>query len=342
MILCLGSAADPTFLHLLPALRARDRTVAVDVVQLLTSGGFVLDADAGTGTLRVPGTTVDLDDVTGVWVRVPGLLHDGLDAATTVRVGATTRALAATLGALAARVPVVNPPAADPTGFSKPVHLLHLAAAAGLPVPATCVTNDPAAARRFVDAHDGDVVSKGVSSTKTWARAWDEPVDGPRLPLVRHTPVQLQRRVHGPDVRVHTAGDRLFAEVIRSTDVDYRRRRGSSTFAPVTCPPDVAAGCRTLVRLLGAPLLGVDFKVDTATGRWVLLEANTMPCVQGYDVRTGGAIGAAVADLLTAPGSAPRSSAPATGAGHAHQPSRRPGVTTPRPAATAARAVAAS
>lgn len=300
MILCLGSAADATFLHLLPALRARTRTVAVDVVQLLTSGAFVLDADTGTGRLRTPGTTVDLEDVDGVWVRVPGLVHDGLDAATTARVHATTRALAATLGTLAGRVPVVNPPAADPTGFSKPVHLLRLAAAVGLPVPATCVTNDPATARRFVDTHDGDVVTKGVSSTKTWARAWDETVDGPRLDLVRTTPVQLQRRVHGPDVRVHTAGEQTFAEMIRSVDVDYRRRRGSSTFAPVDCPPDVAAGCRTLVRALGAPLLGIDLKIDTTTGRWVLLEANTMPCFQGYDSRAGGAIAAAVAELLTA------------------------------------------
>lgn len=306
MILCLGSAADPTFLHLLTVLRARTRTVAVDVVQLLTSGAFVLDADTGTGHLRVPGTSVDLDDVTGVWVRLPGLVHDGLDEATTARVGASTRALAATLGTLAARVPVVNPPAADPTGFSKPVHLLRLAAVAGLPVPATCVTNDPQVARRFVDAHAGDVVTKGVSSTKTWARAWDEAVDAPRLELVRGTPVQLQRRVHGPDVRVHTAGDRLVAEVIRSVDVDYRRRRGSSTFAPVDCPHDVAEGCRTLARLTGAPLLGVDFKIDATTGRWVLLEANTMPCFQGYDVRAGGAIGDAVADLLTAPGTPER------------------------------------
>lgn len=302
MILCLGSAADPTFLHGLSALRrTREDVRAVDVVQMILSGGFVLDAaDPLASHLDVGGDRYRFADVTGAWVRIPDLVHEGLDDETVRRTWSTTRALSATLAALASTgVPVVNPPSADLTGFSKPVHLLHMAARAGFRVPETCVTNVPERVRAFVAEHDGDVITKGVSSAKTWARAWDATIDEDRLDLVRATPIQLQRRVHGPDVRVHTVGHDLFAELIHSEDVDYRRVRGRSRFVATTCPPDVAAGCCALVDLTGAPLLGVDFKVDDRDGRWLFLEANTMPCFQGYDARAGGAIGSSLAHYVT-------------------------------------------
>jgi hypothetical protein len=53
-----------------------------------------------------------------------------------------------------------------------------------------------------------------------------------------------------------------------------------------------------LSQSMNCPLLGVDFKIDATSGAWVFLEANPMPCFQGYDMRCGGAIGTAILDYL--------------------------------------------
>lgn len=301
MILALGSAADSTFLHLLGALRRRTRDVAaVDVVQLAADGGYVLDADDPTrSVLRVAGREHALRDVDACWVRLPGLTYDGLADEKAALVNATTRALSFTALALARRgVPVVNPPTVDPSSFSKPAHLLHLAHRVGFEVPVTCVTNVPERALAFVDEHGGDVLYKGVSSMKTWARRWED-ADRDRLDAIRGTPVQLQRIVRGPDVRVHVAAGTVHAELIRSAELDYRPRGTRNTYAPVDPPPAVTEGCLRLSELLGAPLLGVDFKIDDERGAWVFLEANGMPCFEGYDRRAGGAISAALVEHLT-------------------------------------------
>lgn len=297
MILAVGVAADATFLHLLAHLRRHVAVAAVDLVHLTLSGSFRLDPeDVRASRLRAGRTTVRLADVEGVWVRLPDVREGAPDARARDRVAGVHHAVACALHEL--DVPVVNPPLVEPSNFSKPAHLLSLAALVGLPVPESCLTSSPERAAAFVAEHGGDVVSKGVSATKTWVRRWDPVTDPGRLHLAWSTPILLQRAVTGPDVRVHVAGAGIFAEQIDSAQVDYRVPGGRNDFSAVECPPHVAAACRALAGHLDAPLLGVDFKVDARDGSWVLLEANVMPCFQGYDRRAHGAISDALVELL--------------------------------------------
>jgi len=48
--------------------------------------------------------------------------------------------------------------------------------------------------------------------------------------------------------------------------------------------------CLAINRHLGVGLSGIDFKLEIATGKYFVQEANSMPGFQGYDVRSGGRI----------------------------------------------------
>ncbi|MFL5629622.1 MAG: hypothetical protein ACJ788_28960, partial [Ktedonobacteraceae bacterium] len=64
---------------------------------------------------------------------------------------------------------------------------------------------------------------------------------------------------------------------------------------------DIAEGCIAIAQDCQTPFLGIDFKIQQNSGIWFFLEANSMPCYQGYDQRAGGAISRAIAEWLTQP-----------------------------------------
>jgi hypothetical protein len=97
-------------------------------------------------------------------------------------------------------------------------------------------------------------------------------------------------------------GHQSFGELIDSPVLDYRTVRGVNNYRPLAPPRDVADGCARLAEHCGVPLLGIDFKIERATGAWFFLEANSMPCFEGYDERAGGAISRAIVDWLSAAG----------------------------------------
>ena len=300
MILCLGSAADETFLHMLVGLRQQKLpTVAVDVVHLARTGAFAIEPGrADRGMISVGRSTVRLSEITGCWIRLPDLQQPEAGVGTNPLPG-VQRALSVALHNLPIRS--VNPPLLDPSNFSKPAHMLYLAAEVGLEVPDSCVTNIPERAGAFVDRHDGQVVYKGTSSTKTWVRQWNEDFDRPRLELIGPTPVLFQRMIAGPDVRVHVAAGTIVAEKIVSASVDYRTSGARNQYSGIECPRDIADACIKLSAAMNCPLLGIDFKIDADSGKWVLLEANPLPCFQGYDARSGGRISRAIAAYLAGP-----------------------------------------
>jgi hypothetical protein len=132
---------------------------------------------------------------------------------------------------------------------------------------------------------------------KTWAVSWNPAEHEARLGLLKATPVLFQEKIEGPDVRIHTVGAMTFAERIESCELDYRTTKGNC-YQPITPPESILAGCTGLAEECNSPLLGVDFKIERATGVWYFLEANTMPCYEGYDRRAGGSISRAVAGWL--------------------------------------------
>ena len=300
MILCLGSAADLTFLHTLEALaHAGAAFDAIDLGQLAYSGTLEIPLDTpSAASIDLHGRRYSLGSYHSAYLRLPPLVEEAPEERLAHRAMAQYRALIQLVQA--APMYLVNTPGGDVSNAAKLLHAVSLAPVAGFRIPRSCLTRSSEQARAFVATCPSGAIYKGASGTKTWARAYDEDRDDGRLQLLGECPVLFQERIVGPDVRVHVVGARIFAELIDSPELDYRAARGNR-FSPIAPPPDIAAGCRALARECGKPFIGCDFKLDGATGEWFFLEANPQPGYDYYDARAGGAIARALVELLVDP-----------------------------------------
>lgn len=298
MILCVGLAADRTFCHTLAALASAG--VSCDVVELAQfslAGDFIYPLEAPSETrLILHGHIRQLASYRSAWVR----LHDISRAAPSPELCTRAAGIYLALGRLftEAELPVVNPPFADNSNFTKPFHSLQLARL-GWRTPRTCLTDDPDVAEEFIESCRYAVIFKGVSSMKTWASPYEDRRDRARLPLIRNCPVLLQERIDGPDVRVHVLGSHLFAEEIETEVVDYRLERRHASFRQIRLPLEICNRCFAVAELLRVPFLGIDLKRERSSGEWLILEANSMPGYEGYDRRARGAISRALVEWLT-------------------------------------------
>lgn len=195
---------------------------------------------------------------------------------------------------------VVNRPSAQASNGAKP-YQAQLIAAAGFAVPEILITNDPAAVLDFRARH-GRVVYKSMSGVRSIVSLLTD-LDLERLDQIRWCPVQFQAHVDGDDVRVHTAGEAVFAARIVSWATDYRYSGRSGGPAPVVEPyrlsDELAERCVALSRDLGLALAGIDLRIRP-DGEAVCFEVNPSPAFSYYEQSTGQPIAAAVAHLLTA------------------------------------------
>jgi glutathione synthase/RimK-type ligase-like ATP-grasp enzyme len=240
-----------------------------------------------TGWVDVRGRRLPLDDIHGIYLR-PGEAR-----------GRRALAASTTLLAVASSLPatVVNRPTAGRSNWSKPFQL-GLLRAAGLAVPDTLVTTDPAAARAFLHRH-GRVVYKSVSGVRSIVASLG-PGDADRLDAVTTGPVQLQQWIRGLDVRVHVIGDRWFATAVDSPADDYRYGALDGHEPAMTAYdlPD-GLGCLLvgLARSMGLLVAGADLRV-TPEGTWFAFEVNPSPGFTFYEDATGQPIAPAIAELL--------------------------------------------
>ncbi|HKA21078.1 MAG TPA: glutathione synthase [Blastocatellia bacterium] len=253
------------------------------------------------GYISGPDWRVDLDELTGVYVRYLGaegrMPVKGIDSDLSNSVYAECDSA---LIALLEYLPciVVNRSAGAMSNHSKPYQAL-LLRECGLLVPPTLVTSDPDEARRFYDESNGDVIFKSLSGIRSIVRRVRED-DLVRLSLLEHGPAQFQKFIPGENVRVHTVGDEAFATLVHSEAVDYRyaRREGQTVeMEPMTLPYDVLEGCRRIARRLDLLFAGIDFKL-TPDGDFYCFEVNPSPGFIFYEQHSGQPISAALADLL--------------------------------------------
>jgi glutathione synthase/RimK-type ligase-like ATP-grasp enzyme len=305
MILCVGLAADDTFVHTLLALkRAGVAFDALDLAQLTRSGRVEIPLkDLLSATFTLYGVPYVLGSYRSAWIRLLDISTGTRSLRLEHRAFGLYQALARLFNA--APLPIVNPPLRDGSNFAKLFHAVELASVGGWRIPRSCLTSDVLQARDFITSCVGDVIFKGASGVKTWATQYEPSLHEGRLPLIETCPVLFQERIDGPDVRVHVIGDRTFAEIIESPELDYRTVRCNS-YRPIALPQHIAVGCCALTRACSIPFLGVDFKLQRSSGDWFFLEANSLPCYQGYDRRTGGAISRAIVDWLSTPARAAR------------------------------------
>lgn len=178
-------------------------------------------------------------------------------------------------------VPIYNPMSAD-WRTDKPCQLA-LLRAAGLPVPETLWTNDPAALRRF--AAGRRLIYKPVyGGAATQELALSDLTDE-RLAALRHAPVTFQELLPGDNLRVYVLDDRVVAALkIVAAALDYRQNE--ETIEQVDLPPALAGQCVAAARAVGLRWTGIDLKED-AGGRPRFLELNASPMFLGFDARGG-------------------------------------------------------
>lgn len=306
MILLVGIPSEPPLEMVHDALRELGAPVLLLNQRHATecSIGFRSAPDPALpiqGELIIGGERVPLDAITGVYARPMDdtMLPEVADEPE----GSPVRARVRTLHDLLMRwldvAPgvIVNRPSPMASNGSKP-YQSRLIARAGIDVPTTLVTDDPAEVLAFVERHHR-VIFKSVSGVRSIVREVT-PEDAARVELVRTCPVQFQAYVPGVDVRVHVVGERVFATRALTDRTDYRyaaRQGGSTELEATTLDPKLEARCIRLAADLGLEFAGIDLRIDD-DGHAVCFEVNPCPAYSFYQAHTGQPIAQAVAEHL--------------------------------------------
>jgi glutathione synthase/RimK-type ligase-like ATP-grasp enzyme len=257
------------------------------------------------GCLRTSNGSVDLTDVSGVYVRYVNYrgqttqhAEAGLsDQEKKLATAEYQLSIMQLFDALPCTV--INRAHASTSNDSK-IYQAYLARSFGFETPRTLVTTIPDAAREFYESCDGKVIYKSLSSVRSIVHRMTVQDLGDRLDRLRNCPTQFQEVVEGIDIRVHVVGDEIFATEVISTADDYRyaRREGASLdLRPIEIPPPIADACRAFTRSLGLVLSGIDLR-RTGDGRYVCFEVNPSPGFIFYEANTGQPISTAIAHAL--------------------------------------------
>ena len=282
-----------------------------------------------TRTLTTADGTFDLERVTAVWYRrfhAGAALPQDLDDLRPACVEEARRTLFGMIAALPC--PHVDTLESVRRCDHKELQLVR-ARALGLDVPDTLFTNDPAAARAFFEAHNGNVITKMQSSfavqrdglehvvfTNTVEDHHLDDIDG-----LRFCPMTFQEHIEKRlELRATVVGDRVLcasvdSQVREDTRIDWRKdgRGLLHAWSKYALPRDVERNLLDLVHEIGLRFGACDLIV-TPSGRHVFLEVNAGGEWFWLDDLLG--IADALAGELTVPGSrARRRTGERTGAG---------------------------
>jgi MvdC family ATP-grasp ribosomal peptide maturase len=235
------------------------------------------------------GEQISSEEVRAVWARKlwPPRMNDDLDERyRSMCVNESAAALDGFLDALhSARW--VNDLACQREAENKQ-RQLRLAARAGLRVPRTVVTNDPAAARQFFAETDGQTVAKllrpvevsmdAVNPFVYTNRVCEEDLAGAET--LRHSPMVFQELIpKAYELRIACVAGRVFAGALNATGTsrghtDWRRASPEECrWQKAQLPAEVASSLQSLMSELGLVFGAVDL-ICTPAGEHVFLEVN--------------------------------------------------------------------
>ncbi|MFI6278751.1 ATP-grasp ribosomal peptide maturase [Streptomyces sp. NPDC050988] len=311
-VVVLTALDDLTADHVITELNGR----GVPVVRLDpgSPADVTFSAQAGSGwswhgPLSTPTRTLGLEDARAVYYRRPTgyLPPGGLEAQERDFAAVQFRhGLAGLLAALPGCL-YVNHPHLNSGAEFKPRQITE-AVLAGLDVPPTLVTNDPAAARSFTKEF-GPVVYKPLRSTAyreggelrtVWVRTVEADEIGDGVAACPHLFQQAVTKT--ADMRVAAVGERLFVTRI-TTEGDHLDWRldynliSCAPIDPIDVPAPVRQGIRSYLKAFGLVFGAFDFALE-ADGAWRFLECNPNGQWAFVDRDTTGAITCALADLL--------------------------------------------
>src|SRR2546423_2839076 len=178
---------------------------------------------------------------------------------------------------------------------NKPASLV-LAREAGLPIPATLVTNE---VERFGAGQLHSLVAKPVSGGD-----YCHPLAGAlnKAELrggLAAMPAIVQKRLVPPEVRIYLIGQFAFAFEVRSSSLDYRVNQDAELILLPEVPKELRM-LRKLMSRLGMDFGAADFKTDPDTGQLLFLELNSSPMFARFDQVSGGQLCAAIIHELEA------------------------------------------
>ncbi|MFF0625530.1 ATP-grasp ribosomal peptide maturase [Streptomyces sp. NPDC004296] len=261
------------------------------------------------GTLRNDRRTLDLASVRSVYYRRPTRPKFPTQMTAEARKVAETEARWG-FGGLLSALPCrwLPPPGKAADAEYKPLQL-RVAAAAGLRVPRTLITNDPEAARDFADSIGGPLVYKpffhvrgtvhGHTAAVYASIVPPEDLPHPDIATTAHLFQEWVPKAY--EVRLTVVDDRIFAaEIHAGSDagrIDWRSDYDSHTYRICEPPDDVAAGVLRMLDQLGLPYGAFDFVISPA-GDWHFLEVNPSGQYGFIEQATGLPITAAIGDYL--------------------------------------------
>jgi MvdC family ATP-grasp ribosomal peptide maturase len=239
--------------------------------------------------LTETGEQISADEVRAVWARKlwpPRMANDLDERYRSMCVGESAAALEGFLDALHSARWVNN--LDRQRNAENKQRQLRLAARAGLRVPRTLVTNDPAAARQFFAETDGQTVAKllrpidvSMDAVKPFvytSRVREEDLRGAEA--LRHSPMVFQELIpKAYELRVASVAGEAFAGALDATGTsrghtDWRRAApGECRWQKAQLPAEVASSLKVLMSELGLVFGAVDL-ICTPSGEHVLLEVN--------------------------------------------------------------------
>jgi glutathione synthase/RimK-type ligase-like ATP-grasp enzyme len=180
-------------------------------------------------------------------------------------------------------------------------------------IPATLITNDPSAARKFYYLHNRNIILKalhhhGVEVEGKLYSIYTHRITEQELSNLQdllYAPCILQQRLNKKsELRVTVVGDQVFAARLDVPDnlggYDDIHRLLSHNF-PITVYKDLANSisdrCVRLVKLLGLKYAAIDFVIDESN-RLVFLEANPICDWYWIESKTGLPITKSIVDLI--------------------------------------------
>lgn len=299
MILVYGQASAPAIASLVQALQGLAAPyllldpAALDQASLDISVG----PSGVSGALVVAGQALPLQDIRAVYARpLPPLLLDGAMAAN-AHAQTLHQQLLDWLDMASALV--VSRPAAMQASGSKPLQTQRIGEA-GFLVPATLVSSDPDAVRRFHREH-GRVVFTSISDADSCVTELDD-ARLSRMHGLAQLPTHFQALVPGVDICVHVVGGQVFAAkaIYETSSKPVLRPSGQDIlWAVTTLPGAVAAQCVAMSQSMGLPFAGIDLRLRP-DGAYVCFEVHPMPAFNAFEAQSGLPLTAALADLLIA------------------------------------------
>jgi glutathione synthase/RimK-type ligase-like ATP-grasp enzyme len=304
MILVCGGLADPVTRFLCERLKEHEADYRF-VDQRVFPSGYAVSCDWRNdrliGWFASTGWRIGFEELTGVYVRhlSPALRKvSSVDEPTTAQALHAENDLALESVFADLPCPVVNRFAGAISNESKPYQAL-LIRRSRLLIPATLITNDVSAARKFYDEFAGRVIHKSLSGESIGTRL----LNNDRLSRLfsdSRLPLQLQEFIPGTNIRVHVVGDQVIATRIWSDAVDYRfalRENSSLRMEPVSVPESVAEDCVRLTEEFGVLFSGIDLK-ETPAGDFYCFEINPSPGFSFFERITHQRISLALISLL--------------------------------------------